>query len=290
MRAKSLLVSGAVLVSLGLLAGCGTTVSGSPTAAGASTGGTQGGAGSQLGAQVRTVADLSDLVGSSVQQATTAQVKMVSSSSTTTGSIKFGNPVSAKMTINSAAANGMPAEQEQMILVDNIFYMDIPGLSDVTPGKSWFKIDPSDTADPMNALFGSLIDSIKQNADPSQQLKALEAGGTLTGSDTEQLNGQPTTHYKITVNIDKMIANQSDATTKQLLTLAQQKGLTDYPVEMWLNSNGLPVQMTIDMPSISGAGSAGAGGLSTITYSNWGDPVTIAAPPADQVGSLPTGG
>ena len=48
-----------------------------------------------------------------------------------------------------------------------------------------------------------MVSSIKQNADPSQMIKNLEAGGTLTGTDTEQLNGQATTHYKITVNIEQ---------------------------------------------------------------------------------------
>jgi hypothetical protein len=285
MRAKSLLVSGTVLVAMGLLAGCGSAVTGSPTAAGAATGGqSQGGAGSQLGAQVRTVADLSNLVGDSVQQATTAQIKMVSAGTTTTGSIKFGNPVAEQMTINAGSV------AEQVILVNNNFYVQIPGMSAMTGGKPWMEIQTGGGSNPATQMFTALIGSIQQNADPANVLKNLEASGTLTGSDTEQLNGVATTHYSITVDITKMIANQTDQTMKQLLTTAQQKGLTNYPVGVWVNSSGLPVQTTINLPSIGAGATATGGGLSTITYSNWGAPVTITAPPADQVGTLPTGG
>ena len=279
MRGKSLLAGAALVAGLGVLAGCTSSVAGSPTVAGSGGGGTQGGAGSQLGSQVKTVSDLSNLVGNSVEQATTVQVSMNSGVGTTTGSIKFGDPVAEKMTMSTAAGS------EQVLLVNNVFYMQIPGMQDIT-NKPWIKIDTTDSSNPANQIFSALVNSIKENADPSQMIKNLEAGGTLTGTDTEQLNGQSTTHYKITVDIDKMIANQTDPTMKQLLGAAQQQGLTNYPVEVWLDGHGLPVQTTINMPALSGA--AGSGGLSTVTYSNWGAPVTITPPPDDQVGTMPT--
>src|SRR5207302_243099 len=94
------------------------------------------GAGSQLGSQVKTVSDLSNLVGSSVEQATTVQVTMKSGVGTTTGSIKFGDPVAEKMTMNT------PNGTEQVLLVDNVFYMQIPGMQDLT-NKPWIKVDPN---------------------------------------------------------------------------------------------------------------------------------------------------
>jgi hypothetical protein len=162
-------------------------------------------------------------------------------------------------------------------------------MSDMSGGKPWMEIKTSDSSNPAAQFFTALVSSIQQSADPANMIKNIEASGTLTKSDSEQLNGEQTTHYSITVNIDKMIANQTNATMKQLLGLAQQKGLTDYPVDVWLNSSGLPVQTTIDMPSINMGAGASGGGLITVTYSNWGAPVTITAPPADQVGGLPTG-
>ena len=283
MRAKSLAAGAALVVGLGVLAGCSTSIAGSPAASGSSGGsGGQGGAGSQLGSQVHTVSDLSNLVGSSVEQATTVQVNMKNAVGTTTGSIKFGDPVAEKMTLNTASGT------EQVLLVNNVFYVQIPGLSDIT-SKPWIKIDPNDTSNPASQIFAALVNSIKENADPSTMIKNLEAGGTLTGTDTEQLGGQTTTHYKITVDVSKMIANQTDPTMKQMLTLAQQQGLTNYPVEVWLDSHGLPVQTTITMPALSGA--PGSGGPDTTTYSDWGAPVSISAPPDDQVGTMPgTGG
>jgi hypothetical protein len=278
MRAKSLVVGAALMAGLGVLAGCSSSIAGSPTATGSSGGG-QGGAGSQLGSQVKTVSDLSNLVGSSVEQATTVQVTMKSGVGTTTGSIKFGDPVAEHMTVSA------PTGSEQVLLVNNVFYVQMQALQSLT-NKPWMKIDPNDTSNPANQFFGALVNSIKQNADPSQMIKNLEAGGTLTGTDTVQLNGQSTTHYKITVDIDKMIANQTDPTMKQMLGMAEQQGLHNYPVEVWLDSHGLPVQTTINMPALASA--PGSGGLSTITYGNWGAPVTISAPPDDQVGTMPS--
>jgi hypothetical protein len=279
MRSKSLVVGAALVAGLGVLAGCSTSVAGSPTAAGSSGGSGQGGAGSQLGSEVKTVSDLSNLVGNSVEQATTVQVNMKNAAGTGTGTIKFGDPVAEKMTMSTSAGS------EQVVLVNNVFYVQIPGMQDVT-SKPWIKIDPNDTTNPANQLFSALVNSIKENADPSQMIKNLEAGGTLTGTDTEQLNGQATTHYKITVDIDKMIANQTDPTMKQMLGMAEQQGLRNYPVEVWLDGHGLPLQTTIDMPALSGA--PGSGGVSTVTYTNWGTPVTISAPPDDQVGTMPS--
>ena len=123
MRAKSLLAGAALMVGLGVLTGCGGPIVGSPTAAGSSGSTDQSGAGSQLGSQVKTVSDLSNLVGNKVEQATTVQVTMKSATSTTTGSIKFGDPLAEKMNIAAPTGN------EQVLLVNNIFYMQIPGLA-----------------------------------------------------------------------------------------------------------------------------------------------------------------
>ncbi len=58
--------------------------------------------------------------------------------------------------------------------------------------------------------------------------------------------------------------------------------------ELWLNKDTLPVQITTDQTALLQAiGAPGDGESKTMTkYTEWGVPVTVTAPPADQVGDL----
>jgi hypothetical protein len=51
--------------------------------------------------------------------------------------------------------------------------------------------------------------------------------------------------------------------------------------DVWLNSDNLPVRIAFS------ENVAGAKTSITMTYRQWGAPVSIQAPPADQIGALP---
>ncbi|MEC3981613.1 hypothetical protein [Amycolatopsis sp. H20-H5] len=234
----------------------------------------------QPGAEVRTVSDLFGLVSGEVGQRNTTHVelRMAGPVGTTTGKgqLKFDKPVAMQMTM-SDPRGGADTEME---LVDNIVYLKIPQLRQFA-SKPWFKIDPNGT-DPLSKTFGAMISMSDQYSDPTKQLDQLKSAGTLTGVTEEQVNGEQTTHYAITVDVRKMADSVTDPTAKQLVLAAAAQGIDHYPVDMWVNSAHLPVKEVIDMPAAAGRQTT------TVNYSDWGGPVDIQAPPADQIGTIPT--
>lgn len=67
-------------------------------------------------------------------------------------------------------------------------------------------------------------------------------------------------------------------------------GLTHYRVsglekgqaaDLWVDGQDRPMKLTATSP---GASAGASGGTVEIVYSDWGAPITVTAPPADQVG------
>jgi hypothetical protein len=113
---------------------------------------------------------------------------------------------------------------------------------------------------------------------PVDGLRWLRGSKRATKLGTETIDGVATTHYRVTV--DKADA-LSKATPKQrellqrLLRLAGQRGVDAEPntVDVWVGDDGLVRRMTQKL---------GALGSVTTTFSDFGAPVHIEAPPADQ--------
>jgi hypothetical protein len=61
----------------------------------------------------------------------------------------------------------------------------------------------------------------------------------------------------------------------------QQLGLTSTQYDVWADSNSLPVKIKMAMNTSGGPLNI------LVDYSGYNKPVTIAAPPADEVGDLP---
>ncbi|MGH3759687.1 hypothetical protein [Actinophytocola sp.] len=173
-----------------------------------------------------------------------------------------------------------------MVFLDGVLYMKLPpGLS--TGGKPWIKIDSKDQSNPMAQALGSLTDQMRQNADPRQMLEQFQKAGTITSSAKEDLNGVETTHYKITVDVQKLADTQQDPQLKQAMQEAIKSGLQDFPVELWVDGEGLPARMTVEMPTPDPSTGKTTPVKVQVDYTKWGEPVDIKAPPAGQVGELP---
>lgn len=176
--------------------------------------------------------------------------------------------------------------QMSIVLLDGVLYMKLPeGLS--PGGKPWVKIDSKDKSNPMAQALGSLSDQMRQNADPREALEQFKEAGTIESSVKEDLNGTPTTHYKIAVDVQKLADNQQDPTLKQAMQEAIKSGLKDFPVNLWVDEDNLPLRMAIEMPTADPTSGKTVPVKVQVDYSNWGDPVDIQAPPADQVGEFP---
>ncbi|HEX3787230.1 MAG TPA: hypothetical protein VHW44_05165 [Pseudonocardiaceae bacterium] len=289
MRRTSLLICG-VAAGLAVLTACGTsTVSGdaSPATPAASTGASTGTSTPGAGA-VTTLAQLGQLVTENTGKQNTAHLTVQSStgpiSINATGVVRFGSPVAMHETITAGQLG-----QVEAILLDNSAYVQLPAaLKQLSGGsaKPWFKVDPNGN-DTLSKLLTPFLQTAEQNTDPAAIINMIKSSGTITATRSEQLNGQPTTHYTVAVDLRKLVDSLAPSDARRTTYAADlQAGVTAETVDMWVSPANLPIKIvsTTSIPNPAGSGPNLQVGVTT-TYSDWGQPVIITAPPADQVGT-----
>ncbi|MGH3622237.1 MAG: hypothetical protein ACRDQ5_10665 [Sciscionella sp.] len=207
---------------------------------------------------------------------------------TGTGAIKIdGKDVASDLKLSGKDTAG-PGE---VIVLDGVTYLKNSGKS--ASGKPWAKLDPKGN-NPLAKLLQQLSQPSQQYADPTKMFGQLSVGGKLTKTSKEELNGQQTTHYSVRVNTNKIADSEQNPQLKQLMKLVARSGINNYPIDIWVNGDNLPVRFTTKVPQPDVSGITGNQAKApkigpttvTITYRDWGKPVQIKAPPANQVGEL----
>lgn len=276
---KLALTAGGLALTVAL-AGCGAKTADGGSNPAAST--------NALGATPTLFSNAQDLVraaSSKTGQAKTAKFSMDMSmgkqSVTAEGSGNFDPAnISMQMTMNIGELT------EEMRLVDKTIYIKLPKeltANMTTGGKPWVKMSA-------DSLVGKQLGAGQaQQNDPGKMLEKVQQAGTITKSEQTVLDGQSVTHYAITVDLSKAMQVMGPEMDKSVLDKIAGKNLS-FPVEVWLNSDQLPVQITEDLGDMLKAAGAPAGTDQVkvvAKYSDWGAPVDIQAPPADQVGEMP---
>lgn len=281
MRSKTLFIAG-IGAALITLAGCGgNAVNGSASAQGGGTPAAPQGSSQQI----KTVADLGNIVQHNTGSKNAAHITMALNVTgmgaiNASGDVKFGGGQSAEhMTMTLPNMGDM-----EIVVIGSTSYFKTPSSMAGMPGmsegsKPWSKFDLNSMG---ASSFGSTANLANQ-ADPTQLISMITQAGTITNVTHDTVDGAATTHYSITVDVQKMIATMggNNAAQKQAFS---QWGLRSMPFDIWVNSDNLPVRITTDLAM---GGMAGGGTSSqvnvTVNYTNWGESVTIQAPPADQV-------
>jgi hypothetical protein len=287
MLRKTLLVAGAGAALIALSA-CGPdNIAGSATSQGsggaaAASSGPSSSAPSGDSQKISTVADLGALVQHNASAKNSVHVQMDMSipgagAISAQGDMKFAGTQSAEqMTMTVPGAGAM-----QMVIVGGNFYMKLPAALS-SSDKPWVKVDTSGN-DALSQSLGSTA-SLADQTDPTQLIDKIKSAGTITNTTHEQLNGEATTHYSINVDVKKMAANMASTDTeKQALS---QLGATTMPFDIWVNSDNLPVKIVTKIAFPDPTSGKSEQVSMTALYTNWGQPVTVTAPPADQVGTL----
>lgn len=177
--------------------------------------------------------------------------------------------------------NGSPSPTELgLIVLPDQAYVKPPaniGLS-MPPGKSWLQVRQGAT-DPVSQQFGQLVRSVRDNADPTQSFSQFGDAASIAETADDTLDSVPTVRYKIHVDIAKAAERQPDPALKQALQDSAQKGMTSVDSMLWVDARNRPLRVLLQQPLPSGQG------VFTVDarYRDWGQPVQITAPPADQV-------
>ena len=142
----------------------------------------------------------------------------------------------------------------QIVSTGGVIYMKgLPGSK-----KPWVKIDPK-ADDPMSQMFAGLAGDM---GDPRQLAKALEGSKATVVSSTA---GSST--YDVTIDPKALLGGAAGSALP-----ATEPVKARYT----LDADHRPTLMVVDVQGQS----------LTIAFSDWGKPVAISAPPADQVGSF----
>ncbi len=140
-----------------------------------------------------------------------------------------------------------------LVMVDTVIYLK---NSSPKPGqKAWTRLDPAGK-DPMSAMLGGLFAAF---GDPG----AMVTSGWSTATLTKVGASAGVTEYDV----------------------VGMTGTENSRVKVWLDAQDRPAKFTlVDTSPTSRLASA------ELTFSDWGAPITISAPPADQVEvlALPT--
>lgn len=270
MRKFTLWASGAAIAAL-VLTGCGDNP---PANQG---GGGSGGGGSDVG----TLKLLAENVAKKSAEKSSAHMvfkaEAAGESFEGEGDIRLGADPAMKMTMT------VPGQGElEMRLIGEAFYVKTP--EEIEPGKPWLKLDANGN-DPISQSLGAAVKQMREQGDPSQLLKQLEQAGEITGRTQEDLNGKPTTKYSVTIDVAK--AAQASG-MKDALEAAEKAGVKNFPLEVWVDQENLPVRMAMDIAMKDPSSGQTANAKFSVDYSDWGKPVEVTAPSPSEVAELPT--
>jgi hypothetical protein len=244
------------------------TSSGPQTGGGSSTGGSGNGGGNGGGGALAGAAFVAQAT-TAVEQAQTVKVKesmsLLGIPLTANGVAKFDDQAVAADVTSST-----PVGPVQVIIVDGDVY--VKGLTKGAPGKPWAK----------NAGESKDIASALKQSDPRLALKMFADVGTLEPVGTETVNGVSATHYSVTVELAKLAKKFPDLA--DILDVLIKQGIKTQDVQLWVDDQKRPVRIvtSAQLPNPAKPGSKIAS-KQTVDFTDWGAPVSIQAPPADQV-------
>lgn len=264
-RRRPLLPALAAVASLTLVAGCGgggsEEASGSDTS-GSSSESSEPSESEEAPAEELTVDNLGERVAAAFSDAGSVAFELEQSTqgqkSSGTGEADLsGDELSSTVDLDT------PQGTVSVIATDGLFYLKIPQLT--SDGK-WLEVDPE-----ADSGLGALIGQLGGSADPAASIEVLGDATEVTPTGEEEIAGVATTGYRVVLPREAIAESLgADPRITQLLP----KEL-DYDV--WVDADDLVRRVTSTV-EVQGTSST-----TTVTYTDYGQPVDVEAPPAGQV-------
>jgi hypothetical protein len=181
------------------------------------------------------------------------------------------NAVEMKMSL-AGLTGGQQSGEVEIRMVDGAMYMNLGsilgGQAGVLGGKPWVSVATGE-----NAAQGGT-----QN--PADILGSLRGAGDVRLVGHGTVNGVEADHYRADIDVaramDKLPAAQRDQARAGMKILG-----STFPMDVWIDQDGLPVRVGLDLTAKLGMHVS-----EHLDFSDWGAPVTVEAPPADQVQSM----
>ncbi|WP_131745578.1 hypothetical protein [Frankia sp. Cppng1_Ct_nod] len=206
-----------------------------------------------------------------------------------TGTVDFAN--NASDVIRDVAGGG----GVEVRIIGNDLYRRTAPPSNAPDSTRWTRVirasattNPSGTGSGTTAQPGTTAQSSNSD-DTALRLGFLSGAATpVAAVGQEAVDGVQTTHYKLVVNLETA-AQRGSISAATVESLRSLLGTAMQPTEAWIDAAGLVRQIRI---TLTNAASGGTGSTSaaprteitrTVTYSDFGIPLNITAPPASQI-------
>jgi hypothetical protein len=160
----------------------------------------------------------------------------------------------------------------RMLVVDGRAYVNVVSGPDAT-GMTWILASPTSKNPTLKSLAGSIASAQQSGAADTYGVFVLAARSAKKVG-TEQIAGQPTTRYTVTVDLRKV---HSRLITTQMRQAMAEAGISTIPLDLWLDDHGRPLKV-VDVIAADGQRAT-----NTVTLTKYNEPVTITAPPAADV-------
>ncbi|GGV10537.1 hypothetical protein GCM10010182_33260 [Actinomadura cremea] len=188
---------------------------------------------------------------------------------------------SAQLDEATRGGAAIPGLQGRAIYTGDVLYAKVPQLARfVGVDKPWVKIDVNQVAQRSGFDVQQLIDQVRK-VNPAEQTKMLTGSDDVRRVGTEDVNGVETTHYAGTVTVQEAL-EQLDAQTREEVSRHMPKDAdATMKFDLWTDGENLPRKLETNVE-----GDQGHAGKVTVVYSEYGEPVSVNPPPAEQVGTL----
>jgi hypothetical protein len=185
--------------------------------------------------------------------------------------------------VDGSAGRGtttMQGQDIEFLWVDQAYYYEVPGLPD---GAKWMRLSFDDLED----LTGIDIASLS-NESPTDALARLTAAGDVEEVGDEEVGGFSTTHYSVTVDLERMNESLDGYMSDEALEMTKGMFGDTYPMDVWIDGDGFVRKMrwvadlshaTDPPPGMPSEGRI----VFEMTMSDFGEPLGVTAPPEDEV-------
>jgi hypothetical protein len=164
-----------------------------------------------------------------------------------------------------------------LLLVDNVAYLNAAALSSSTAGaspllagKQWVSLD-------LTAITGQQVLS---QLDPSGAVGVIRGLTSVTRVGAATVRGAATTQYRVRIDLQKAVADSAD-----LSPLVQQAvrnlGTGVIPAQAWVDHQGRLRRFALQVTPVIGSTRQHVN--ESFDFFNLGLPVSVTAPPSDQV-------
>jgi hypothetical protein len=191
---------------------------------------------------------------------------------------------SARADITLAGGAGEPATRITVLRTRDATFAKLPD-NPLSAGKPWVSVDAATLARLTQQALGDVASPVTgAPLDALAYLKGVSGDVQVVGPDSTR--GEATPHYRGSVDPNRVAAQLPAAVRPAAAGKAGQVGQA-IPADLWIDGQGRLRKLVLaaDLSKVQGAPAGAVTGPATITLELWdfGTPVDVSAPPADQV-------